>query len=71
VAIEVKLRRTRRAGTALEAIGQLRMQRLRAALAAYARTSAQSWPALRVDLVTVTPDGERWHLRRYAGIDGW
>lgn len=71
VAVEVKLRRTGRAGSALEAIGQARLRRLRAALAAYAQASAQSWPALRVDLVTVAPDGERWRLRRYAGIDAW
>jgi putative endonuclease len=71
VAVEVKLRRTGRAGTALEAVDPVRLHRLRRALAAYAHASARSWPAVRVDLVTVTPAGESWLLRRYAAIDAW
>jgi putative endonuclease len=71
VAVEVKLRRTGRAGTALEAVDRGRLLRLRRALAAYALASARSWPALRVDLVTVAPAGDSWLLRRYPGIDAW
>jgi putative endonuclease len=71
VAIEVKLRRSARAGSAVEAVDQRRLRRLRAALAAYAGTSARAWPALRVDLVTVEPIDGNWRLRRHAAIDAW
>ena len=71
VAVEVKGRRTRRAGSAVDAVDRRRLLRLRTALAAYARISARSWPLLRVDLVTVEPVDGGWRLRRYAAIDGW
>jgi len=71
VAIEVKLRSTARAGNAVEAVDQRRLRRLRAALAAYARTSARAWPALRVDLVAVEPIDGGWRLQRHAAIDAW
>ncbi|HET6819408.1 MAG TPA: YraN family protein [Candidatus Limnocylindria bacterium] len=71
VAVEVKLRRTSRAGRAVEAIDRRRLSRLRASLVAYAQGSARRWPALRVDLVTVEPDGDAWRLRRLVAIDAW
>jgi putative endonuclease len=71
VGVEVKLRRTQRAGSALEAVDHRRVQRLRLALAAYATDIGRSWPVLRLDVVTVEPDASGWRLRRHAGIDGW
>lgn len=71
VAVEVKLRRTSRTGSALEAVDSRRLARLRAALAAYARSSARSWPALRLDLVTLEPADGGWRLRHRRGIDAW
>lgn len=71
VAVEVKLRRTLRAGSALEALGRRRVARLRQGLAAYAATTRRGWLGLRVDLVSVEPDGPGWRLRRHAGIDAW
>ena len=70
VAVEVKLRRTRRTGAPLEAIDRRRLGRLRAALGAYAAGSMASWSGLRVDLVTVEPEDSLWRLRRHPGIDG-
>jgi putative endonuclease len=76
VAVEVKLRRTARAGSALEAIDRRRLLRLRAALAAYARASVAhgsppGWTSLRLDLVTAEPAAGGWRLRRHAGVDAW
>ena len=71
VGVEVKLRRTDRAGSALEAVDARRLPRLRGALADYARESACRWPALRVDLVAVTPAAGGWRLVRLAAIDAW
>jgi putative endonuclease len=71
VAVEVKLRRTKRTGSATEAVDRRRLHRLRTALVAYSRSSARSWPALRVDLVTVEPVDAGWRLRRHAAIDAW
>jgi putative endonuclease len=71
VGVEVKLRRTARAGRAIEAVDRRRVHRLRMALVAYARASSRSWPALRVDLVTVEPADGGWRLRRHAAIDAW
>jgi putative endonuclease len=71
VGVEVKLRRSARAGSAAEAVDRRRVHRLRMALVAYGRTSARSWPALRLDLVTVEPAGGSWRLRRHAAIDAW
>ncbi|HEX3219993.1 MAG TPA: YraN family protein [Candidatus Limnocylindria bacterium] len=71
VAVEVKLRRTARAGTGLEAVDRHRIARLRRGLAGYAASSGSSWRALRVDLVTLEPEGQRWRLRRHPGVDAW
>ena len=71
VAVEVKLRRSARTGSALEAVHRRRMLRLRAALVAYARASAQGWPNLRLDLVTLEPEAGGWRLRHQRGIDAW
>jgi putative endonuclease len=71
VAVEVKLRRTGRAGTALESIDRRRLARLRASLAAFAVASRISSTGLRVDLVSVTPADGAWRLARLAAIDQW
>ena len=71
VGVEVKLRRTGRAGSALEALDARRLRRLRGALADYARESAHRWSALRIDLVAATPAADGWRLVRLAAIDGW
>jgi putative endonuclease len=72
VAVEVKLRRSSRVGDPLESVDRRRIRRLRAALGSYASSERATTPAgLRIDLVTVTPSGPRWHLARHASIDGW
>jgi putative endonuclease len=71
VGVEVKLRRTGRAGTGLEAIDRRRLARLRRSLAAYAAASPASWPGLRIDLVSAMPAGDLWRLGRLAAIDAW
>lgn len=74
VGVEVKLRRTSRAGSGEDSVGAERLRRLRSALAHYASDARSSTPHLgvRLDLVTVTPEGaDRWRLRRLPAIDAW
>ena len=71
VAVEVKLRRTGRAGLPEDAVDGRRIARLRTALAGYAMTHPAAAAGLRVDLVSVTPVGEMWLLSRWPGIDAW
>lgn len=71
VGVEVKLRRTGRAGTGAEAVDRRRVARLRAALVEYAAACAFGRSGLRIDLVCVTPSGGAWRLSRLAAIDGW
>jgi putative endonuclease len=71
VGVEVKLRRTGRAGTTLEAIDRRRLARLRTSLAAYAAASSARSMGLRIDLVSATPAGADWRLARLEAIDQW
>ena len=73
VAIEVKMRRTGRAGSPIETIDQRRLGRLRAALGRFAFVSPDAARnGLRVDLVAVRADGPgQWRLTHHRGIDGW
>jgi putative endonuclease len=71
VGVEVKVRRTGRAGSALEAIDARRLARLRGATADYARQSRITRNGLRIDLVTVAPESDGWRLARMAGVDTW
>lgn len=73
VAIEVKVRRTGRAGAPLESIDRRRLRRLRAALGHFlADTPAAAGHGIRVDLVAVRPgDGGRWWLAHHPAIDAW
>ena len=71
VAIEVRARRSRRAGSALESVEARRVERLRRTLATFARASSVPRRGLRVDLVAAEPDSKRpglWRLRRIPGI---
>jgi putative endonuclease len=72
VGIEVKLRRTPRAGSAAESLDRRRVARLRLTLARYAAAATPAASELRLDLVTVTRSGpERWRLARFPGVDAW
>jgi putative endonuclease len=71
VAIEVRARRTSRAGRAASTVGPARIRRLRRSLARIGAASGHRHAGLRVDLVTAEPlDGEprRWRLARIRGI---
>ena len=73
VAIEVRARRTARAGLGTETIDARRVARSGRTLARLAGTSAVAHRGLRVDLVRVTPEpglAGRWRLRRIPGIGG-
>jgi putative endonuclease len=70
VAIEVRARRTKRAGEAALSVDSRRVTRLERTLAAIATDGRLGHRALRVDLVTVEPAGQagRWRLVRVPGI---
>jgi len=71
VAVEVRLRRTVRAGDPLASVRPRHLRRLRAALVTFTRGAAVSHVGLRVDLVAVVP-GPRprtWRLTRLAAVD--
>lgn len=71
VALEVRARRSRRAGTAAASLDERRIRRLRRSLAAFAVGSGRRHRGLRVDLVTAEPAGERagtWRLSRIPAI---
>jgi len=70
VAVEVRARRTRRAGEAALTVDRRRVMRLRRTLASIAADRRRGHRALRVDLVSVEPAGQpgRWRLVRVPGI---
>jgi putative endonuclease len=72
VGVEVKLRRSERAGSGAESVDRRRVARLRAALAVYAAGGTIARRDVRLDLVMLAPAGDgRWRLRRVPGIDAW
>lgn len=74
VAIEVRSRRTHRAGAGSEAIDGRRTARIGRTLVAFAANGGPAHRDLRVDLVTVTPTPglvARWTLRRTPNIGSW
>ena len=73
VAVEVKVRRTGRAGSASESIDRRRLRRLRAALGRFvADAGTPIHDGLRVDLVSLREgDGGGWRLSHHRGIDAW
>ena len=72
-AVEVKLRRSGRAGDPFESIDARRLRRLRAALGQFSRTPpCPPGHRLRIDLVAVRPSGDgQWRLAHHRGIDAW
>lgn len=73
VAIEVRARRTPRAGSGLESIDRRRLRRLRGALGRYLALGAAPHAGARIDLVTVSPEPgtDRWRLVRHPSVDAW
>jgi putative endonuclease len=71
VAVEVRARRTTRAGAAAVSVDRRRVQRLERTLVAFARSHPGPHSGLRVDLVTVEPLAESWRVRRVASIGSW
>ena len=71
VALEVRARRSRRAGDAAASVDARRVARLRRTLASVAGSGSTPHRGLRVDLVTAEPvagQAGRWRLLRFAGI---
>lgn len=75
VAVEVRARRTTRAGAPAESVDRRHLKRLRAALRRYAAEVSPGHTGLRVDLVTLAPAnegaGSHWRATRLEAIDGW
>jgi putative endonuclease len=72
VGVEVKLRRTGRAGSGADGLDARRLHRLRATLGSWAAGSGARYPAIRLDLVTLTPAAQgSWRIGRIAAIDRW
>ncbi|MDQ4035101.1 MAG: YraN family protein [Chloroflexota bacterium] len=74
VAIEVRARRTGRAGNGSETIDPRRTARIGRTLAAYAVERGVPHAGLRTDLVSAAPEpglGARWRLRRVPDIGAW
>lgn len=72
VAVEVRARRSARAGAAAWTVDRRRVRRLQATLGAFAARAAVRHRGLRVDLVTAEPgtptSPDRWVLRRIPDI---
>ena len=73
VAVEVKLRRSSRAGDPAESVDGRRLARLRAALARFrAEDVARRVEGTRTDLVAVRPAGAGlWRVSHLRAIDAW
>lgn len=71
VAVEVRARRSSRAGAPEATVDAARVRRLRRALGAYAADQRIPHRGLRVDIVTVRPAADQpgaWRLDRVPGI---
>lgn len=74
VAIEVRARRTARSGIGSERIDARRTARMGRTLVAFAARNGLGHRALRIDLVSVTPEpggSAAWRLRRLPDISPW
>jgi putative endonuclease len=74
VGVEVRGRRSARAGSAAESVDRRRIGRLRATLGAFLVETGVRAPGVRIDLVTVEPSGDpagSWRLIRRPMIDAW
>jgi putative endonuclease len=71
VGVEVRARRSARAGAPVESLRARHVARLRAALSRYARECSPAHRGIRIDLVSVMPTaaGDAWRLRRLPAID--
>lgn len=73
VAVEVRARRSARAGSGTESLDARRMARVGRTLAIFAAASASPHRGVRIDVVTVTPvagPAARWRLQRFPGAAG-
>ena len=71
VGIEVRARRTARAGTGIESIDARRLARMTRTLASFAASAARGHRGLRLDVVTVAPERGNvngWRLRRTPDV---
>lgn len=73
VAVEVKLRRSPRAGEPAEAVDRRRLLRLRAALGQFRSLPGEAMRnELRIDLLAISRGSDgRWRLAHHPAIDGW
>jgi putative endonuclease len=71
VGVEVKLRRSSRAGGPADTLDARRVGRLRRTLADYASRRRSHATGLRVDLVSFTAEADAWRLSLWRGIDQW
>jgi putative endonuclease len=74
VGIEVRGRRSARAGRAAESVDRRRIGRLRATLGAFLAESGIRAAGMRIDLITVEPAPDPagvWRLTRTPVIDAW
>lgn len=74
VAVEVRARRTDRAGVGSETIDRHRTTRIGRTLAAFAMSTGVHHRGLRIDLVIVAPQQgvpAGWRLRRIPNIGAW
>jgi putative endonuclease len=71
VGIEVRARRSARAGSALESVDRRRLSRLRATLGVYAVQDRAPRAGIRLDLITASAQTDGWHLVRFPAVDGW
>jgi putative endonuclease len=71
VGIEVRARRSPRAGSAIESIGRRKVARLRSALTGFALREHPRHRSRRLDLVTLDRTDRAWRLVRHPGIGEW
>jgi putative endonuclease len=76
VAVEVRARRSRRAGMASASVDRRRVGRLERTLAAFAAEEGVRHAGLRVDLVSLEPaprgcGPRRWLVRRTVDLGAW
>ena len=71
VGLEIRARRTSRAGTGMESIDARRVARMSRTLAAFAASTGPTHRGLRVDVVCVAPEpgvSGRWRVRRLPDV---
>ena len=69
VAVEVKMRRSRRFGSAVEAVGRRKIERIQLALAGLLRNSGSGLrPRIDVVAIDVSESRERMTVEHYVGV---